>query len=44
MSPICSKCNAEITEKIAKYSQGMWGKNFCYNCQKIIKEGEEKGD
>lgn len=31
---LCESCGAEITEKVAKYSQDKLGKRLCYNCQK----------
>ena len=31
---LCEGCGAEITEKVAKYSQDKFGKRLCYNCQK----------
>lgn len=31
---LCENCGAEITEKVAKYSQDKFGKRLCYNCQK----------
>lgn len=31
---LCEDCGAEITEKVAKYSQDKLGKRLCYNCQK----------
>lgn len=31
---LCEGCGAEITEKVAKYSQDKLGKRLCYNCQK----------
>lgn len=30
----CSKCGAEISEKVAKYSKEKMGKYLCYKCQK----------
>lgn len=30
----CSKCGAEITEKVAKYSLEKMGKYLCYKCQR----------
>lgn len=31
---LCEGCGAEITEKVAKYSQDKLGKRLCFNCQK----------
>lgn len=34
----CEGCGAAITQKVASYSQGKFGKMLCYNCQKAEKE------
>ena len=30
----CSKCKADISEKVAKYSYDKFGKYLCYKCQR----------
>lgn len=36
----CVDCGAEISQKVADYSQEKYGKALCYDCQKKIKYGE----
>ena len=36
----CFDCGAEISQKVADYSQEKYGKALCYECQKKIKYGE----
>lgn len=32
----CTRCNADITEKVAKYSKDVYGVELCYSCQKKV--------
>ena len=44
---VCSKCDEEITEKVAKYSKDKFGMELCYKCQKLptqMKAFEDDGD
>ena len=36
----CVECGAEISQKVADYSQEKYGRSLCYDCQKKIKYGE----
>jgi len=38
----CVGCEAEITQKVAEYSQKYWGEQLCMACQKKQKTTEEK--
>lgn len=31
---VCESCGKEVTQKVASYSQGKFGKILCYDCQK----------
>lgn len=33
---VCENCGKAITQKVASYSQGQFGKMLCYNCQKGV--------
>ena len=33
-SPKCEECQAEVTDKVAKFSKGKYGRVLCYKCQK----------
>lgn len=32
---VCSECGDGVTDKVAEYSKGKFGKVLCYNCQKL---------
>lgn len=38
----CEGCGAAITQKVASYSQGKYGKILCMNCQKEAKKEENE--
>ena len=33
----CAGCKAEVTEKVAAYSRENYGKDLCFDCQKLVK-------
>lgn len=33
---VCSKCNKEVSEKVAQYSMEKFGELICYNCQHSV--------
>lgn len=32
---VCENCGASLTDKVAKYSVAKFGKELCFNCQKV---------
>ncbi len=38
----CSECGKEITQRVASYSQGEFGKFLCVECQRKIKKAEKQ--
>lgn len=36
---VCSNCGDKITQKVASYSEGKYGRRLCMNCQKAASKG-----